>query len=847
MDTCRNDVPGLLGARTYADNFLKAFQKAFAQDRTPREDWALVAVGGFGRCDLSFASDLDLLFLYHRRLPQVFQDVIREVIYNLWDAGFEVGHVTSSLSGVNTLVQEDFSVLTTYLETRFIAGDIAFYENWRDSFLKSFGNQRRKKFLQNLITYRNSRLEQYGESPYLLEPHVKEGVGGLRDVHTLLWAGSVFLRSSSFADMVRNDWLTPDEERWLEQAHDFLWRVRLQLHQLNGRRQDQLLFPEQEQVAQRLGFLNGSQGSAEEAFMRLYYRYTARIRRTTTFFLERMEAAQKSPLRNILKKKVFPGPFQLEGRYLYFMEPEWLHKDIRLLMRFFWQAARSGAHLHHQTGQIIREHLKSFTEEAGRDPEVVKQFFEILLHPQQSFSVLKMMMEIGFLEVFIPEFAAVRYKAQYDVYHLYTVDEHLLRAVNELHKLENTERDAEFGPGLSDIFVQVENRRVLYLSVLLHDIGKGRGKNHSVTGAAMVRTIGERMGLTAEEVDLMSYLVENHLALYETALKRDLSEEKPILTCAMQIKDRERLRLLYLLSIADSRATGPGAWNTWKASLLRELYVKVDHLLLHGEWKGEDIEARSRDVQSQVLALAAGNGATKEDVASWLDSVSLRYLFSQAPRAILQHYHMERNLDREQLVLDARPGEGEMWQITVATRDRPGLFAQITGVLWAYGLNILSADIFTRLTGVALDVLMVERVPDPLNADRLWERVKRDLLGTLSDRDALDKLLADRRKPTILQRKYVPRRDDRVLMNEEASDFYTIIEVYTWDRPGVLHTITNTLFNLGITIQLARISTPGAQVADVFYVTDLDGNKLMSEAVHDKVRLELLKALSLCI
>ncbi|MGA7875494.1 MAG: [protein-PII] uridylyltransferase [Desulfoferrobacter sp.] len=843
LQMCRNDIPGLLAARTYAETFLDNLQRSFGEEIQSHDGWSLIAVGGFGRGELSYASDLDLLFLYRSRLPRLLEEIIHEFVYGLWDGGFEVGHATASLSAVKKMVREDFTILTNYLEPRFIAGDKKLYSDWRKSFLKDFGKQRRKKFLQDLVYYRGGRLLQYGESSYLLEPHVKEGVGGLRDLHIIRWAGLVFSHDSSFAGMVEQDWLTSDEELWLEQAYDFLWRVRLQLHQLTGRRQDQLLFPEQEQVSARLGFLDSSQGSAVEAFMRLYYRHTARIRRTTSFFLERLEESSKKKLRLRVRKRILPGPFMLEGQHLHFMEPEWIKKDPRLLMQFFWQAAQSDAHFHHQAGQVIRDNLDFFSNEARTDAEVLNKFFEILLDSEQSFRVLKVMHETRFLDAFLPEFAGVRYRVQHDVYHLYTVDEHLLRTVRELHQMEQQPEETVPKHGLEEIFVNLKHRRVLFIAALLHDIGKGGGKGHALRGEKMARTIAARLVLNSEETDLLCFLIKNHLILVETALKRDLMDEKPILRCAIEIADRERLQLLYLLTIADSRATGPGAWNTWKASLLRELFVKVDRQLLRGEWKRDDLQRRSQKVQQEVIGLLGGD-ADKEEISRWLETVSFRYLLSQKPQSIVQHYHIEKELAGTLLAIHTRQSEGEMWQITIATRDRPGLFAIITGVLWARGLNILSADIFTRQTGIAMDVLIVERLPDPLHADELWRKVRDDLTQALKSRSYLNELLASKRKPSLLQQKSLPRRADRVIIDEEESDFYTIVEVYTWDRPGVLHSITNALYELDITIQLAKISTPGAQVADVFYVTDLYGNKLLDPDAHESVRKKLLEALA---
>jgi [protein-PII] uridylyltransferase len=839
---CRNDVPGLLAARTYAQQFVDQLQRTISEETVAPEGWCVVAVGGFGRGELSFASDLDLLFLHQNRLPQPIQELFRELIYSLWDGAFEVGHATASISAAKRLANEDFTVLTNHLEAKFIAGDRELFTNWRKTFLDGFGSKSRRRFLQNLVRYREERLHRYGESSYLLEPHIKEGVGGLRDLQVIQWAAVVFDQDPSFETLIARKLLSLQEKLWLEQAHDFLWRVRLQLHQMTGRRQDQLLFPEQEQIAKRMGCMDSLHWTAVESFMRLYYRQTARIRRTASFFLERLEELQRKSADAGNRRRILPGPVLLEGKHLHFMEPEWIKKDPRLLMRFFWQAAQSDAHFHHQAGQAIRENLDLIDDSMRRDPEVVKQFFDILTDPIHSFPVLKAMLEIRFLDVFIPEFAPVRYRVQHDVYHLYTVDEHLLRTVRELHLMEQGKDEALASLRLGEVFGQLAHRRILFLAALLHDIGKGEGRNHATRGAIMAKGIAERIGLSPEESDLLCFLIEHHLILAETALKRDLMDEKPISQCALEIIHPERLNMLYLLTIADSRATGPGAWNTWKASLLRELFAKVGRLLLRGDWKGEDIRSRSMEAQERILALV-DDSPDRERVAHWLEKVSFRYLFSQRPESVLHHFQMEAKLAEAPLVLRTERVEGEMCQVTIATRDRPGLFAMITGVLWGRGLNILAADIFTRETGVALDILIIERLPDPLHADELWAKVENDLSRCLVDGGYMEKLLENKRKPSLLQSRTTPRKPDLVLIDEDASDFYTIIEVYTWDRPGVLHAITSTLFNLRISIQLAKISTPGAQVADVFYVTDLSGNKLMNYELHEKIRTSILDCL----
>lgn len=840
---CGSDVPGVIAAHTYATRFLEELRRLIGTlDESGNDEWCAAVVGGFGRGQLSFVSDLDLVFLHKRRLSAPLESLVRDVVPSLWDAGFEVGHMVSSPKDLKNLMRQDFSVQTTYVEASFAGGDPAFYRTWREGFLGDFNRSKRARFLENLREYRKARYSRYGESSYLLEPHLKEGVGSLRDIHTIRWIAVIFLGTPSVSALTDAGWLTPEEALWLEQAEDFLWRVRLQLHHLSGKRQDRLLMADQEVLAKRLGFLDGTEGSAVEAFMHLYYRHTARIRRIAGFLLDRLTHETRKPSRQFSRRKtVLPGPFLLEDNHLSFLEPERLRERPEWLMTLFWEAAKRGARFHHQTGRIVRENLSAVTDGVRSDPEVVSKFFDILLHPTRSFSVLRVMMETGFLQTFIPELAPVRYRVQHDVYHLYTVDEHLLRTVREMHGLEEGRPSLEPHVDCRHLFHDLPHRRVLYLAALLHDVGKGQGKNHSVRGAEMSRTIAERLGLDAEEKSLLEFLIRHHLLLPDTALKRDLSDEKPIVRCAMQIGTRIRLRLLYLLAVADSRATGPGAWNTWRASLMDELYGKVDRVLLRGEWQPEDVAPKVEALQTEVLGLCDAGQRTA--VARWLENLSLRYLLSQPPGEIVRHYAMEKEVPEKILVLDARPMEGELWQVTTACRDRPGLFATITGVLWLHGLNILSADIYTRSSGIALDILIVEDLPDPLHPDETWDRVRSDLTRCVQDPTALAALKARHRPPIPRKAVLGPKKPDRVVLDESASDFYTVIEVYTWDRPGVLHAMTQTLFELGLTIQLAKISTPGAQVVDVFYVTDLEGAKIQDPERHGIIEERLLGCL----
>jgi len=846
QSSCRQDLPGLPGAQSFAQALLQSMAGNLSPQASRFKDWALIASGGFGRGELSFRSDLDLLFLYKKRLSTSLKDLIQACIAGLWDCGFEVGHQVSSQSGLKELMTADFSVFTTYLETSFIAGDREFYNQWRDQMSKgASGPRQKKRFLDKLADYRHSRFEQYGESIYLLEPNIKEGVGGLRDIHILRWIGVQFSQDPDPAGMVRSGWITEQECAWLEQSQDFLWRVRLQLHDQTSRRRDQLLLPDQELIAKRLGFLDEAGAfSSVEAFMRQYYRYTARLRRVTTFVLEKLDR-ELQPSRGRGKKlKVLPGPFLLEGDLIRFYEPDRISSHPELLMQFFWQAAQSRAHFHHDTGHIIRQHLQPFSKKARNKPEVIQQFFDILLDPEMAFSVLKVMLETGFLEAFVPEFSHIRYRVQYDVYHVYTVDEHLLRSVRELHRLGREQGD-EFpdrGYSMERIFARVSSKRILFLAALIHDLGKGYGSGHARHGAGLAAEIGQRFGLTDSEQDLLVFLVEHHLLLPETALKRDLSEEKPIEHCALTVETTERLCMLYLLTISDAKATGPQVWTSWRKSLLRELFIKVSHFLEQEEWQQDDVHRKVSRVKADVIQMAESQRQL-ERLSAWLEKLSIRYLLAQSPQAILEHFSLEDHLASSPLQYTVKPLEDAMWEITLACTDRTGLFERVTGVLWANGLNILSADLYTRSYAVALDILIVDGIPDPLHPERIWKRIESDFHQVIVQNKSLDDLIRSKRTVSRPGNGPVVRKDDSVVISEQASDFYTVIEVYTWERPGVLHAISKVLHDFGLSIKTAKISTPGAQVVDVFYVQDEFGNKILDPAVHAELEQALLAAL----
>ncbi len=832
--SCKFDTLGKISAQNYASSVVTIFRKGMESLELPKKDWCLAAIGGFGREELSFASDFDLLFLYKRKLKKEIANLIKALVQSLWDSGFEVGHRVIKLKEIKHIIKGDFPFLTSTLEATFLGGDNLFYKIWRTSFFNTFFSSYRKKisFLNSIIEFREERFKKYGNSSYITEPHIKEGKGGLRDIHIIKWLDKIFFNSSDLDYLVHKGYLLKIEKQWLEEAENFLWQIRLQLHRINKRAFDRLTLQYQKELA-KLFLPFKAEKIATENFMEIYYRHSARIRRLSDFLLEKIKEEFQSKK---IKFKQIGKHFTVCGDDIKFSNPTIISATPQILMDIFWWMAKLGVHFHHETGQVIKKNLDFFSTKYICDKKVVNKFFDILLNQKFGFYTLYTMMETGFLDKFLPEFSHIRYKVQYDTYHTYTVDEHLLRTVYELHQLISDKK-------YKILFEKIKNfKKILFLAGLLHDIGKGSGKDHCIYGSKLCKKIGKRLYLDEKEIELLCFLVEKHLLLIHIALKRDLSEERPIEVCALEVGEVERLYLLYLLTIADSRATGPNAWNVWRSALLDELLIKVERFVVAQDWDIQEIQNKIKHIKLSVQEYVPKD--LKKDLLQWLDKLSIRYLLNTPVEDIILHFKLEKNLKEEKLFLVAKRLNEEIGKITIICHDRENLFDIITGVFWAYGLNILSANIHTRPYKVVVDEIIVKNIPDPSNWERLWEKIRKDMLLILENKSSLEDILSQKqiRKIVSLQRS-VLRTKNEVLIDNEASDFYTVIEVYTWDRTGILCKISRTLHRYNLNISMAKISTLGSQVADIFYVTDKNGEKIYNEELLRKIRSSILTTL----
>ncbi len=803
----------------------------------------VVAQGGYGRSELNPYSDIDLLFLYSWKISPYVETVTEKLLYTLWDAGLQVGHAARTVGESINLAAVDMKVKTALLDARYLCGDCALYEEFEQATTSRLVHRRAGRFLREKLAESRARHDQYGGSVYLLEPDVKEGEGGLRDIHTARWIAQVKLKTRDLHELVLNGMITDADLTGLKESQNFLLRVRNELHFSSGKHQDQLTFEEQEKVSHALGFQGEGTLKAVEVFMRTYYLHATQVSRITSSIIHRLTDSSWPLLgaRYPFAKTLCDGVRIVRGQ-LAITKPETLTAAPDYLMDLFVDLQRNRCELAHETRELVRAHLHLIDEKFRRSAAANLPFFEILKWKERVYETLAEMHRCGVLGAFIPEFGRLLCMVLHDAYHIYTVDQHSLRLVKEIEALKaGAYKDAL--PLLTQLARETEKIELLYLGMIFHDIGKGFGGGHSEIGAGMVRQIGRRMRLNADDGVLVEFLVRHHLLMTHTAFRRDLEDDKTIFDFAATMGSIVNLKMLYLLTFADVKAVGPDVWNPWKASLLGELYVKTLNLLEEAE-KGpirrEDMLANVRRVQARVRRQLVKD-QPGERVHHFMETMPARYFLSTPESDIPVHFElMEQFKGAEPAILVQHFPEKDCTSVVVCTYDRPGLFASITGVMAALQLDILNARIFTASDGRILDVFRVSHRgrPEIVTAEPKWTKFRSTLESVLEGKTDVARLVESSQRSSLL-RKHAPKVATVVQIDNLASDNFTIVEVYTEDRIGVLFTITYGLHQLGLSIHVAKISTNVDQVADVFYVTDATGTKVQDDNRLEHIRLSL--------
>jgi len=810
-----------------------------------REHIALVATGGYGRGELNPYSDIDIMFLYSGKDGRRVEDIANKILYFLWDMRLDVGYAVRTIEDCVEMANADLTVKTALLDTRFICGSRSLFKELRKTILTQVMTKGSDAFIRQKVAELEARREKYGSSVYLLEPNIKEGEGGLRDLHTALWIAKIRYKAAEPRELLTRGILTEDELDTYNSSLSYLWKIRNELHYLSGRRNDQLTFGDQSKLALFFGYEDRGNQLGVEEFLRDYYLHATRVEQfwslMVTRCLQRSEKSRKI-LGYLVRRPIGEGFFIIRGE-LTVPEETVVTDDPARLMKLFEYAQKHGVELSMQAKNLVRKSLHLVNDKFRRNREVNQSFFAILRSPKEVAGTLRMMHYLGFLIRFIPEFERVYCKAQHDLYHIYTVDAHSIFAVEEFIRLRNGEHAGSLQL-LTRIAGEVEKYELLILALLLHDIGKGEGGNHSEKGAEMMPTIARRLGLSKEDSERLAFLVRHHLLFAHIAQRRDLHDEKMIIQFARLMGSSENLKMLYLLTYGDLKAVGPEVWTDWKSSLLEELFEKTFAVLERGDFKFEVRSERVKNVRKKVLELLEAEypaAAVKEE----LKALSTRHLLSNPPVAIAEHVRMLLSLGNSTFVsrLSHEP-EGGYSTFSICTLDTPGLFSMITGVMAANGMNILGARISTSSNGKALDVLQVNSPQGFVVTDESrWKRVEEDLRQIIQGRVRVGTLVERRHRPSLLMEKVKPRFPTVIEIDNEVSDAYTVIDIYTHDKVGLLYGITSTLTELGLYIGVSKISTKIDQVADTFYVRDIFGHKITSEDKLNEIKGRLLQAI----
>jgi len=796
----------------------------FANCPEAAEGMSLVALGGYGRRELFPYSDIDLLLLHAPEAEDRLGAVTEALFYPLWDAGLEVGHGVRTPDACLADARQDFFFQVALLDARHLAGSQPLFASMHQAFHRELIAGHRREFLQNMMQHRNERHQRYGMHSYQLEPHIKESRGGFRDIQAMIWTSRALFGLQELQDIEEAGLISPQEKEAFAQAWDSLIKIRNQLHYLSGRKNDQLFFEYQVEMAKAFKYSDTRGTLGVERFMQDIYRHLQTIATTTDLFFEHVDETLGSPRANPVEQTIEPGITVRQDR-LHLTDQALIEKRPYLLMRLFAHAGKTGLEIHHRSRKIVTANLHLVDDKLRHSKRMAKAFLDVLENAKDVLAVLTVMLDTGLLTAYIPEFEQIRALAQHDVYHVFTVDRHLLQTVAELKKLTLSKTP----------FAGVESPHVLALAALLHDIGKGHHEDHAQRGSTLAAGVGKRLGLTEAETACLSFLVEKHLFLTVTALRRDLEDDAFLRQCAEQIQSPERLTMLYLLSIADAKATGPTAWSEWKAALLLEISLKIAHLLERKDTVLPDKRQGADWMLDQVRALM-GKGAPSD-----CEILPEEYLLSFPPEEVAHHLTLRAELKSEKQAITEPTDHTLFWSVLVMAHDSTGLLAKICGTLALHGLNVVSAQIFTWEDGTVVDVLNVRPAAEQTYAEQDWRALGEDLNLAIKNRLGLSHRLVEKFRTTFrgTGQKNV-QAAPRVVIDNMASEQFTIIEVFANDRPGLLYDITRTLADFELNIHRARISSDGDQVVDVFYTLDGFATKINNPSFQDEISKALL-------
>jgi len=808
---------------------------------TDAERIAVMAVGGYGRGEMAPFSDIDLLFLTPYKITPWAESVIETTLYILWDLRLKVGHSSRTVRDCLRLAEEDFTIRTALLENRFLYGDAGLADNLRERLRGELFEGSERAFIEAKLAERSERHLRQGVR-YMVEPNVKEGKGGLRDLQCLFWVAKYVHKVDDVAQLVAMGLFNDEERDTFARAHNFLWAVRCHLHLATGRASEQLSFDQQVEVAARMGYADTAGRRAVEHFMQDYFRHATAVGELTRILLTKLEAAhmKSEPLLQRLfkrKRRLRANYREVNGRLGIIDEAEFLADRLNLL-RLFEEGLRTGLLIHPDAMRLVTANLHMIDDSFRNDPRAQKLFLDLLLKHGNPERALRRMNELGVLSACIPEFEPIRAMMQFNMYHSYTVDEHIIQCIGQLDKIERREL-IEALPVASSILKEGVNRRVLYVALLLHDIGKGRAEDHSILGARIARKVAPRLGLRPREVDTVEWLVRYHLLMSDMAQKRDIADPRTVRDFAKAVQTRERLDLLCVLTVCDIRGVGPDVWNNWKASLLRGLYRQTRRAMEGGL---EDLNRDQRGSEARRNLREALADWDARDLKAELDRHYPPYWQGLHVTAHVDFAHLLHGIGEDEIRVRLTPDEDrDATRVCFALADHPGIFSRMCGALALVGANVVDARTYTSKDGYATAAFWIQdaegRPYEAVRLPRLEQMIHKTLKGEVVAGEAFQS------RDKIRKRERAFRVPTHITFDNEGSEIYTIIEVDTRDRPGLLYDLTRTLASANVYINSAVIATYGAQAVDSFYVKDMFGLKFHSKAKQAALEKKLRAAI----
>jgi len=814
------------------DHILITFIKSLNCYNHNKSKLCVLALGGYGRFELSPKSDLDLLFIHENASNELLSDFSERLLYPFWNNHIDIGGASRSLSDCKDIINSDAVALTAMLDARYLCGNYKLYDELRQMIISHFENARfRRNFINRKIDERDNRLQKQDNNIFLLQPSIKEGEGGLRDYQTLIWVAMAYFQEWNINDAVNKSVKYASSIDQLQSARDFIWQVRHHLHYLSKKCQDRLLDFFQDDIAICMDYQEQDHASASEQLMTDYYRFTSimhlKVSRVMEY-IKRKNTLFGSARRLIARKQIEEGLIKTEYNTIRVEKDTW-NTDPLIFLKAFHMAAQHLVPIDAKTKDDISQlyynvpHILFCTNAQ----KIWQQIFQNI---DQLPRILMEMQECQYLVKWFPEMQPIAHLVQHDGYHMYTTCTHSIRALSKLSKLlskENIDTESSMRHARSAVI----NPMVVILATLFHDIGKGRCGNHETIGGTLVARVASRMGLRPTEIEDISFLVKSHSLMSTLAFKRDISDQSLLIRFAQSLRSTEMLSMLYLLTISDIQAVSPTLWNDWKSGLLKHLYNETYHLISEGaQGIQSDLmpEQRQKDkthIYFEICKLVPND--TCEEIFSFLQLLPERYIFLLSNESIVNHYNLGKNIKDGELKTYLRLiPELNCHELSIITKDRHGLFARLAGVLSSHGCNIIDAQLFTTTTNVAVDVFWITDIHHKsIQNEHLWHRVFSDLDKVTDEFDDIFGLINSRLRQRVLGK---PRRKQtvKIMIDNDVSALQTVVEIHAPDRKGLLFDIANYIQEKGMSVDIARISTHTHVATDVFYIRDTNGKKI---------------------